>query len=71
MNTLIRSVEEGLGVAIISQKIAVSLGDRVKVADIKDFSEDRTFYMIKLKSTSLSPAAEAFSAFVKQQIRDK
>jgi len=70
MNALIRSVEEGLGVAIISERVSASLGNRVKVAEIKDFSEDRSFYMIRLKSTSLSPAAEAFSAFVKQRISE-
>ena len=65
MDTMIRSVEAGLGVAIISEKVASSLGSRVKVAEIEDFSEDRTFYMISLKSASFSPAAEAFSEYVK------
>ena len=71
MDTMIRSVEAGLGVAIISEKVASSLSGRVKVADIKDFNEDRVFYMINLKSTSFSPAAEAFSAYVKAQMKDK
>ena len=65
MDAIIRSVEAGLGVAIISEKVASSLGGRVKVAEIEDFNEDRVFYMINLKSTSLSPAAEAFSTYVK------
>ena len=65
MDTMIRSVEAGLGVAIISEKVASSLGSRVKVAEIEDFSEDRTFYMISLKSASFSPAAAAFSEYVK------
>ena len=65
MDTMIRSVEAGLGVAIISEKIASSLGGRVKTADIKDFNEDRVFFMINLKSISFSPAAEAFSGYVK------
>ena len=65
MDTIIRSVEAGLGVAIISEKIASSLGNRVKAADIQGFNEDRVFYMISLKSASFSPAAEAFSEYVK------
>jgi len=68
MDTMIRSVEAGLGVAIISEKVASSLGGRVQVADIEDFSEDRVFYMINLKSTSFSPAAEAFSEYVKESV---
>ena len=67
MDAIIRSVEAGLGVAIISEKIARTLGGRVKVAGIKDFKEDRSFYMIKLKSISLSPAAEAFAEYVKER----
>lgn len=68
MDTMIRSVEAGLGVAIISEKVASSIGGRVKIADIEDFNEDRVFYMINLKSTSFSPAAVAFNAYVKAQM---
>ena len=57
MDAIIRSVEAGLGCAIISEKIASSLEGRVRVANIKDFNEDRSFYMIRLRSISLSPAA--------------
>ena len=71
MDTMIRSVEAGLGVAIISEKVASSIGGRVKVADIEDFNEDRVFYMINLKSTSYSPAAEAFSSYVKTVMNEK
>ena len=70
MDAIIRSVEAGLGCAIISEKIASSLGGRVKVANIKDFNEDRSFYMIRLRSISLSPAAEAFTAYVKGKISE-
>ena len=70
MDTMIRSVEAGLGVAIISEKVASSLGGRVKVADIKGFNDDRIFYMISLKSTSFSPAAEAFGEYVKAIMKD-
>ena len=68
MDAIIRSVEAGLGCAIRSEKIASSLGGRVRVANIKDFNEDRSFYMIRLKSISLSPAAESFSAYVKDKL---
>ena len=69
MDAIIRSVEAGLGVAIISEKVAEALGGRVKVSEIADFNEDRSFYMISLKSSSLSPAAEAFAAFVRGQLK--
>ena len=68
MDAIIRSVENGLGVAIISEKVASALGNRVRVAEIEDYNEDRIFYMISLKSTSFSPAAMAFSEYVKSQI---
>ena len=70
MDAIIRSVEAGLGCAIISEKIASSLGGKVRVANIKDFNEDRSFYMIRLKSISLSPAAEAFTAYVKSNLSE-
>ena len=70
MDAIIRSVEAGLGCAIISEKIASSLGGKVRVANIKDFNEDRSFYMIRLKSISLSPAAEAFTAYVKSKLSE-
>ena len=68
MDAIIRSVEAGLGVSIISSKVAHTLGDRVSVIDIEDFREERSFYMIKLKGISLSPAAEAFSQYVKEKM---
>ena len=71
MDTMIRSVEAGLGVAIISEKVASSLGGRVRIADIEDFNEDRTFYMINLRNTSFSLGAEAFREFVKSDINGK
>ena len=71
MDTIIRSVEAGLGVAIISEKIASSLRSRVNAADIEGFNEDRVFYMISLKSASFSPAADAFNEYVKSQMNNK
>ena len=68
MDSIIRSVEAGLGVAIISEKVASTIGGHVKKVEIDDYSEERSFYMINLRSISLSPAAEAFSEYVRQHI---
>lgn len=70
MDAIIRTVEAGLGVAIISEKVASALGSRVKVAEIADYREDRSFYMVSLKSTSFSPAAMAFIEYVKSCIKE-
>ena len=71
MDAIIRSVEAGLGVAIISERVASTLGSRVNVVELEDYNEDREFYMISLKSASFSPAAAAFSEYVKSQIQNK
>ena len=71
MDTMIRSVEAGLGVAIISEKVASSLGGRVRIADIEDFNEDRIFYMINLRNTSFSLGAEAFREYVREGVSGK
>ena len=71
MDTMIRSVEAGLGVAIISEKVASSLGGRVRIADIEDFNEDRIFYMINLRNTSFSLGAEAFREYVRAGLNDR
>jgi DNA-binding transcriptional LysR family regulator len=68
MDSVIRAVEAGLGVAIISEKVAGSIASRTKVIDIDGFDYERSFYMITLSSKSLSPAAEAFSEYVKEHI---
>ena len=64
LNAVIRGVESGLGVSIISASVAEKLGGRVSVSEISDFDEERSFYMIYLKNSSLSPAAEAFVKYV-------
>ena len=68
MDAIVRSVEAGLGVAIISEQVASALGGRVNVSEIKDFNEARSFFMIRLKNMSLSPAAEAFAEYVKNTL---
>ena len=69
LDSIIRCVGSGLGVSIVSEKVAAGLGNRVKVAEFSDFREDRSFYMINLKSTSLSPAAKAFADYVKERTK--
>ena len=70
MDSVIRAVEAGLGVAIISEQVASHIGSHTRIIQIEDFDEERSFYMITLKSSSLSPAAEAFAEYVQthQQI---
>lgn len=67
LDSIIRSVEAGLGVAVISEKVARNLGDRISIIDIDGFSDQRDFFIIKLKNSSLSPAAEEFYKFVVSQ----
>ncbi len=68
MDSIIRSVEAGLGVAIISEKVATSIGSRIRIVEIENFNEERSFYMINLRSMSLSPAGDAFVQYVKAHI---
>ena len=65
IDSVIRSIEAGLGVSILSERVAESLGGRVRTIEIEGFSESRSFYMIHLRSMSLSPAAEAFAEYVR------
>ena len=67
LDAVVRTVESGLGVSIISEKVAQTLGDRVNISEIGDFDDNRSFYMIYLKNSSLSPAAAAFAEFVKMK----
>ena len=68
MDSVIRAVETGLGVAVISEKVAASIGGRTRIVNIEGFDYERSFYMITLRSSSLSPAAEAFAEYVKSHI---
>lgn len=68
VDSVIRAVEAGLGVAIISEKVASSIPSRTHIIQIDDFDEERAFYMITLRSTSLSPAAESFAEYVRTHI---
>ena len=64
LDSIIRSVEAGLGVAVISEKVAQNLSERVDIVEVDGFTDKRDFYMVKLKNASLSPAAEAFYNYV-------
>lgn len=68
LDAIVRSVEAGLGVAIVSGHIADALGGKVNVVSITDFNEERNFYMIRLRSKSLSPAAEAFWDYINNKM---
>lgn len=63
---VIRAVQEGLGVAVVSS-IAVSnfVGmEKVKVCKIKNFNLSRKFYIANHKSRVLNPATERFKDFL-------
>lgn len=63
---LVRAVEAGLGVAIVSEttaRRAVALGD-VRFVSIRDLRMERAFEIIRLRGQSLSPLARAFAALV-------
>ena len=65
LDPIIRSVEQGLGVSILSEYTVSKIGNsKVKMVRIKGFNVKRDFYMITLKGISLSPVAEAFRTFV-------
>lgn len=63
LDSVIRSVQAGLGVAVISESVAKNLGDKISIVNIEGFSDKRDFYIVKLKNSSLSPAAEEFYRF--------
>ncbi len=67
IDSIVRSVETGLGVSVVSKKTAESIAnDKVDIIEIKDFKDNRDFYMVTLKNVSLSPVAECFVEFVKE-----
>lgn len=65
IDSIIKSIQTGLGVSIISEKLAkMVLNDKLKIVGVEDFEKERDFYMISLKNTSLSPVAQTFKDFV-------
>ncbi|MDD6096690.1 MAG: selenium metabolism-associated LysR family transcriptional regulator [Firmicutes bacterium] len=68
-DAILRSIEEGLGVSIISRKTAeIMSNDRLQIVDISDFEKEREFYMISLRNSSLSPVGQAFKEYVIERI---
>ena len=65
VETVIRSVESGLGVSILSDTTVAAINsDKIKMVKIEEFEEKRDFYMINKRGVALSPVAEAFKAYV-------
>lgn len=69
MGSIIRAVQAELGVAIVSEKVASYYSDSLRIVEIEDYSEERSFFMINLRNISLSPSAEAFTAYVKSRLQ--
>ncbi len=66
--SIVKSVECGLGVSVVSKKVADSVvTDKMTISEIKEFKVNRDFYMVNLKNVSLSPLAETFKNFVKER----
>ena len=64
-DAILRSIEEGLGVSIISSKTAEIMdNEKLQIVEISDFDKEREFYMITLKNSSLSPVGQAFKEYV-------
>ena len=68
MLPIIRSVEQGLGVTIISSRIARDLqSDKLKIVKISDVQIEREIYMVTHPLACLSPVAEKFVEFVRER----
>lgn len=68
-DAILRSIEEGLGVSIISRKTAeIMSNDKLQIVEISDFEKEREFYMISLRNSSLSPVGQAFKEYVIERI---
>lgn len=70
LDAIIRAVEIGLGVAILSEQTVAKLGSRnIQLVNINGFNVNRDFYMINMKGVALSPVAEAFKQFVLEECK--
>ena len=68
LNSIVRSVEAGLGVSIISRKAAEAVkNEKFSIIEISNFSDDRDFYLVSLRGAILSPTARAFKEFAIEQ----
>ena len=65
LDAIIRSVESGLGVSILSEQTVAKLSSPgIRAVNINGFNANRDFYMINMKSVALSPVAESFKQYV-------
>lgn len=70
LDAIIRAVEIGLGVAILSEQTVAKLGSKnIRLVNINGFNVNRDFYMINMKGVALSPVAEAFKQFVLEECK--
>ena len=65
LDAIIRSVEQGLGVSILSEHTVTRLRtEGIKTLEINGFKEKRDFYMVSLKGRAQSPLSDAFRKYV-------
>ena len=70
-DVIIRSVEQGLGVSILSEKTFEKMKrPGVKAVRIEGFNKKRDFYMAVLKDVTLSSAALAFKKYVIENVAE-
>lgn len=70
LDAIIRAVEIGLGVAILSEQTVAKLGSKnIRLVNINGFNVNRDFYMINMKGVALSPVAESFKQFVLEECK--
>lgn len=68
--SIVRCVESGLGVSVVSKKVADSVtSDLITISEINEYKENRDFYMINLKNISLSPMAATFKEYVENALK--
>lgn len=71
LEVVVRLVEEGLGISILSEESIKSINPSgIKTINIKDFAEEREFYMIIPKDGTLSPIAKKFKEFIISEINE-
>ena len=69
-NSLIQFVKEGIGVSIISELAAkeCAANNLIRMYNIKDFDDERYFYLVYHKNKTLSLPAKLFIDNVKEQV---
>lgn len=71
LDMILRAVEEGLGVSILSESTVAKCGSgRIRSYRIEGMNDKRDFYMIAQKGVFLSPVADAFRKFVIENVKD-